>query len=230
MQFPSRFWGCIGLAFSSPSQGLWRLVLWTPQWHSCQRFSGRRRYSRSSWLPSGLPGFSVLLYQIASCAFPPHHIPLHRAASLVDKDGLWWLPGGGGLGSGQLVLSWLLEGKLCAPGGGRAAGSALHELGGLGSVTFPVEAKVKIQNSLHGKGAQACQSGLLLNQGPCSTWVQPLPWRWTGGAPVHGGSDSAIAAVLTPCCCLSPGSVKGGILLLPQCTAVHTRAHVLYLA
>ena len=66
-------------------------------------------------------------------------------------------------------MSWLLEGKLCAPGGGRAAGSALHELGELGSVTFPVEAKVKIQNSLHGKGAQACQSG-------CSDRVLASEW------------------------------------------------------
>ncbi len=61
--------------------------------------------------------------------------------------------------------------KLCAPGGGRAAGSALHELGELGSVTFPVEAKVKIQNSRHGKGAQACQSGCS-GRVFASTWVR----------------------------------------------------------
>ena len=56
----------------------------------------------------------------------------------------------------------------CASGGERAAGSALRKGGGLDSVTFPVEAKVKIQNSLQGKGAQACHCGLL-RHGPCDT-------------------------------------------------------------
>ena len=60
-----------------------------------------------------------------------------------------------------------------------------------------------------------------------STWLRLLPWRRTGGGPAYKGCYSAIADVRTPCCCLSPGSVKGGILLLPQCTGVHTtRAHV----
>jgi len=41
-------------------------------------------------------------------------------------------------------------------------------------VTFPVEAKVKIQNSLHGKGAQACRCGCS-GRVFASTWVQFLP-------------------------------------------------------
>jgi len=77
----------------------------------------------------------------------------------------WWpgqRPACHGLAAGR---------KLCAPCGGRAAGSALRELGGLESVTFPVEATVKNQNSLHGKSAQACQCGCS-GKGLASTWTR----------------------------------------------------------
>ncbi len=133
---PSRFCGCIGLAFSSPSQGSWRLVLWTPQWHSCQRFSGRRRYSRISWLPSGLPEFSVLLYNMSSRGFPPRHIASPRATSLVGKDGLWWHSWEWWPGQWPACFGLAAGRKLCAPGGGRAAGSALRKIGGLEWLPF----------------------------------------------------------------------------------------------
>ena len=118
---------------------------------------------RASWI------FGALVQDFFSWfSTSPHHIAqgcfLGEQGWIVVASWGWW--------PGQWPAFQLVAGrKLCAPGGGRAAGSALHELGELGSVTFPVEAKVKIQNSLHGKGAQACQcgcSGRVL----ASTWVR----------------------------------------------------------
>ena len=118
----------------------------------------------------------------------------------------------------------------CASGGERAAGSALRKYGGLDRLPFLWRQKEKSKTAFTGKVPRLvtvdCCSDMVL----ATPWVQLLPWSWTGGRLAYKGSYSAIADVLTPCCCLSPGSVKGGILLLPQCTAVHTRAHVLYLA
>ena len=83
-----------------------------------------------------------------------------------------------------------------------------------------MEAKEKSKTAFMGKVPRFvtvdCCSDMVL----ATPWVQLLPWSWTGGRLAYKGSYSAIADVLTPCCCLSPGSVKGGILLLPQCTAV----------
>jgi hypothetical protein len=124
---------------------------------------------RASWT------FGALVQDFFSCfSTSPHHIAqgcfLGEQGWIVVASRGWW--------PGQWPAFQLAAGrKLCAPGGGRAAGSALHELGGLGSVTIPVEAKVKIQNSLHGKGAQACQSGCS-GRVLASTWVRF--WRAFG--------------------------------------------------
>jgi len=89
----------------------------------------------------------------------------------------WWarMDCGGFLG----VVAWAVASfsvgcwkKTVCSWWGRAAGSALRRIGELG--WFPVEAKVKIQNSLHGRGAQACRCGC---SGTffASTWVPFWP-------------------------------------------------------
>ena len=79
----------------------------------------------------------------------------------------------------------------CASGGERAAGSALRKDGGLDRLPFLWRQKEKIQNSLHGKGAQACHCGLLLRHGPCNTVgaVTALELDW-GQAGLQGELQS----------------------------------------
>jgi hypothetical protein len=63
------------------------------------------------------------------------------------------------------------------------------KLGGLAPVIFPVEAKVKIQKTAFvGKMPRLVEVDCCSDRVLASTWVRQLPWRWTGGGPVHEGA------------------------------------------
>ncbi len=142
-----------------------------------------------------------LVYKAGS-AIPPCSLAmagLHRATAYptlltrgIQEDPGCRVSAGNGFGSGGSKTkhsSWLCMGFCAAPGE-------------LAPATFPVEAKVNIQNSLHGNDAQAC---------PTVPWAVCCTVRLRGGrlaaAPraegpqgTRGRTDLRALACWSPCC------------------------------